>query len=328
LRWQPAKTVLLRASYGTGFRAPTLSDLFLPQTISNGSDNGLPDPIRCPVTGAAEDCDGVPTKGGGNPALQPERSEQLNAGIVIEPISGLSASVDYYWVKVKNVIDVLGLDAIIGPGADYARWAPTYVIRHPPDSQYPDLPGPIAYVVQTPTNVGEIKTSGLDFNLQWRGPATSIGQFTLSLDGTYVLDYAHTGFESGASPAGVGTRAPDGNGAIAAYRQYAQLNWSLGPWGATLANNFQSSYRECDLLTLDQDGNCTSTRKVGAYTIWDLQGRYTGIKNATLSVGVRNLFDRSPPVSNQGSSFQVGIDPTYADPRGRIYYAAIQYAFK
>jgi iron complex outermembrane receptor protein len=326
LRWQPAKALLLRASYGMGFRAPTLSDLFLPQTI--GFDESFPDPIRCPVTGADEDCNGVHTKGGGNPALQPERSQQLNAGIVVEPISGLSASVDYYWVKVENVIDTLGLDAILGPGGDYAHFAPTYVVRQAPDSQYPNLPGPIAYVVQYPTNVGEIKTSGLDFNLQWRGPATSFGQFTFSLDSTYVINYEHTGFESGVAPASVGTRANDGVGAIAQYRQYAQLNWTLGPWGATLANTYQSGYRECDLLTVDQDGNCTSTRKVGAYSVWDLQGRYTGIKNATLSVGVRNLFDRSPPVSNQQTTFQAGIDPSYADPRGRIYYAAIQYAFK
>jgi iron complex outermembrane receptor protein len=62
--------------------------------------------------------------------------------------------------------------------------------------------------------------------------------------------------------------------------------------------------------------------------VWDLQGRYTGFKNLTLSLGVRNALDRPPPVSNQLNNFQVGIDPTYADPRGRMYYGAIRYTFR
>ena len=55
---------------------------------------------------------------------------------------------------------------------------------------------------------------------------------------------------------------------------------------------------------------------------------YTGLRNLTASLGVRNLLDASPPLSNQDQSFQVGIDPTYADPRGRMYCCAIRYAFK
>ena len=71
-------------------------------------------------------------------------------------------------------------------------------------------------------------------NVQWRSAATPVGQFSVGLNGTYVLDYEHTGFESSLVPPSVGTRGPDG--AIARYRQYAQLNWTYGPWGATLAN--------------------------------------------------------------------------------------------
>jgi len=67
---------------------------------------------------------------------------------------------------------------------------------------------------------------------------------------------------------------------------------------------------------------------VGSYSIWDLQARYRGIANLSLALGVRNLFDRAPPLTNQGGTFQVGIDPTYGDPRGRTWYTALRYAFK
>jgi iron complex outermembrane receptor protein len=204
-------------------------------------------------------------------------------------------------------------------------------VRKPPDAQYPDLPGPIDYVVQTQTNVGRITTSGLDLNLRWQGRTTPLGKLSLNLDGTYVLDYQHKDFASLADASGVGTRADFANGVIARYRQYAQLDWTRGAWGATLANTFQSGYRECDLLTLDENDRCTSTREVASYTVWDLQGRYTGFRNATLTLGVQNLFDRAPPLSNASATsgtFQAGIDPSYADPRGRMYYAAIRYTFK
>ena len=321
LRWQPARTLLLRAAYGTGFRAPTLSDLHQPQSIAPALD--LKDPLRCPVNpDDYYDCQGgFLLKEGGNPALEPETSQQVNAGIVFEPAAGWSASVDYYWVRLKNVVNLVPAETILGP--DHAAWAPGYVVRKPPDAAHPGLPGRIDYVVQYQTNVGTLTTSGIDLNLQWRGPATEIGRFSLSLNGTYVLGYAQGGFESDGVPA-AGGRNPMGVGAIARYRQYAQLNWSYGPWGATLANNYQDGYDE---PCREEDPSGCTTRRVGAYSVWDLQARYSGWKNTTLTLGVRNALDRQPPLTNQGNIFQKGYDPSYADPRGRMFYAGFSLAF-
>jgi iron complex outermembrane receptor protein len=59
-----------------------------------------------------------------------------------------------------------------------------------------------------------------------------------------------------------------------------------------------------------------------------MQVRYTGLRNASIALGVRNLADRDPPASNQPFTSQSGYDPSYADPRGRAYYARLVYAFK
>jgi iron complex outermembrane receptor protein len=320
LRWQPLAPLLVRASFGTGFRAPTLSDLFQPQSV--GGEVEMQDPVRCPVTGDAYDCEGLfPMKSGGNPALQPETSRQMNAGFVVEPMAGVSASVDYYRVALHDVIDLVANTAIF---ADFAHWAPNYVVRGPPDPQHPGLDGPIAYVVQYQTNVGDVQTSGIDIDVHWRGPATAIGRFDAEVDGTYVLDYTHTGFASDAVVKGVGQRGALGT--IARYRQVAQVNWTRGPWGATLANTYQSGYAEPDLLTCEE--TCTGTRRVGTYSVWDVQGRYSASRDASLAIGVRNLLDRAPPLSNQTAAFTVGMDPSYADPRGRMFYATLHYAFR
>jgi iron complex outermembrane recepter protein len=319
LRWQPANSVVVRGAYGTGFRAPTLSDLYQPQVIELDRSGFYNDPIRCPVTDAFADCEAaIKLKTGGNPLLQPEKSRQANAGVVLQPTRDLSLSADYYWVTVNNIIDGVPLDAILG--TDYATWGPSYVVRKPPDAQYPNLPGQIEYVVQYPTNVGTITTSGIDVNVQWNGPETPVGRFSVGLNGTYVIDFSQSGFTQDDFPTAVGARGSFG--VIARYRQYAQLNWTNGPWGATLANTYQSGYLEGCSFT---DPTGCDSRRVGPYTVWDLQGRYTGITNLTLTLGIRNALDAPPPLTTATS---VGIDPSYADPRGRMFYGALRYVFK
>jgi iron complex outermembrane receptor protein len=112
-----------------------------------------------------------------------------------------------------------------------------------------------------------------------------------------------------------------GNGAIPRYRHFATLDWTSGPWGATLAQTYQDSYKEQDFVT-------GLERRVGTYELFDIQGRWTGWKNLSLKLGVRNILDRAPPVSNQSNTFQAGYDPSYGDPRGRMYYGTIQVSFK
>jgi iron complex outermembrane receptor protein len=50
-------------------------------------------------------------------------------------------------------------------------------------------------------------------------------------------------------------------------------------------------------------------------------------EDGTFTLGVRNALDKTAPLSNQSFAFQRGLDPSYADPRGRIFYAALRCAF-
>ena len=68
-------------------------------------------------------------------------------------------------------------------------------------------------------------------------------------------------------------------------------------------------------------------RGVGSYSVWDVQVRYSAGANTMLSLGIRNMLDAVPPLTAQYDAFQVGIDPSYADARGRMFYAALSYAF-
>lgn len=322
LRWQPVKRLLLRSSWGTGFRAPTLYDLFSPLqhtvTLSN-----IPDPVRCPVTDLPDDCGGeFPTVVGGNPNLKPEKSEQFNAGLVWEPIPRLALTVDYWKINKSSAIGALSEDDVLAVGSPLAT---THVIRGRADPAFPGLPGPIQTLILQNENLGDVRTSGIDIDVSWRGHATSLGTVSFALNGTYVGSFKQETV-AGDYVSLVGNN--DGPNAVPRWRHQASLNWSEGPWSSTIAQTFQNGYGEADQRSCDTEGNCPGRRRVGSYSIWNLQAQYTGWKNTALVVGVRNLFDRDPPFSQYNPGFQSGYDASYADPHGRVVYTRLTYTFK
>lgn len=316
LRWQPARNALVRASYGTGFRAPALPELFQPQVTTN-TQPGLSDPIRCPITNdQVNDCVTQFTSiQGGNPNLKPEESKQWSIGAVVEPLDGLSLGVDWFNIKLKDQIGLLNSAAILGDLGQFGQ----FVTRGPTQPEFPTLPGPITAITTVYTNFGETRIEGIDIDARYRTPATKVGRFRLGLQGTYYRKYDIQQID-GTFAGQVGLYSGIG-GAINRWRHYASLDWDYGPWGATLGQTFMLGYTDANP---DVDGN---PRRVGNYDVYDLQGRYTGIKNLTVTLGIKNLFDRAPPFTNQTFTFQNGYDPSYADPRGAFWYASVGYKF-
>ena len=69
---------------------------------------------------------------------------------------------------------------------------------------------------------------------------------------------------------------------------------------------------------------------MGSHTEMDIQGQYTGWKNLTLTGGIRNLFDRMPPFSNQNLSDNTYTQQGFAElynVRGRFYYVSANFKF-
>jgi iron complex outermembrane receptor protein len=264
-----------------------------------------------------------PAVTGGNPALKPESSEQFNAGVVWEPVSGLSLAVDYWKINQSNVIGALDPSTIFD---NFAYYAPTNIIRGPVDPAHPDLPGPIDMVILTQQNLGSVRTSGIDVDVRWRGRATALGRVGFSLNGTYLIDWKAQpdglNYESG-----VGRNSPFIPGQFPRWKHYASLDWERGAWAATIAQTYQSGYEDVNVYS-PRVVPPPPPRRVSSYDVWDLQGRYSGFRNATIVFGIKNAFDRDPPFTNQPFFVQTGYDPSYADPRGRSFYARLTYAFK
>jgi iron complex outermembrane receptor protein len=105
----------------------------------------------------------------------------------------------------------------------------------------------------------------------------------------------------------------------------ADIGWAQGNWATTLSMVYKSSYLDEDLTRFG-----TPRRKVDSYTTFNLFASYTGIKNLTLTAGLRNLADEKPPFTyhNVDNVVGAGWDPRVADPFGRTLAVSASYSFR
>jgi iron complex outermembrane receptor protein len=314
LRWQPRRELLLRGSWGRGFRAPPLYALGAPTGAVDVFDD-IADPIRCPVTGTPEDCGGpMLFYSGGNPDLQPETSTQWNLGLVVEPLRALSVGIDLWHIEQDGVIGTLDPEIAFS----YPELFADRFIRGPVDPATPDLPGPLVGLDGSEFNRGKTTTSGVDLAVSWAAPAQAWGLVRIGLNGTYVHEWTTT-VDGGneLSRLGDGIRGPP----VPRWRSALSFDWTRGPWGATLSHQYSRGYTESTPGT-------EVLREVDAWSNWDLQGLYTGPDGWQIAAGVRNLLNADPPLSLRGDVFQSGYSPQVASPLGRTFYLRASVAFQ
>lgn len=317
LRWQPTKTLMLRSSFSTGFRAPSLYELNYSSSLTNTASSWN-DPLLCPngnvATGGSQirDCNiQFKTLVSGNQDLEPETSTSYNLGVVFQPIKNLVLTADYFNIEVKNQINVVSESAIF---QDTEKYADRFV-RNADQS--------LAYIDQTYSNMGATQTSGVDLGLQWRSPVSQYGRLGLSLEGTYVDTFrfkvdANSDWDSSLGRYN-NAAGQETNSVVPRWKHTANINWNFKDWHLNLQQNFFKGY-------LDQNSNGQNHR-VSDYTVYNLSGTYSGFKKLSLTLGIKNLFDTDPPATNSIDNFQYGYDPRYSDPLGRTYYGRFSYKF-
>ena len=138
-KWVPLPQLALRASYAEGFRAPNAAESS-PNHLAAFGSAGAYDPVRCPngagpLPGAvAADCTGaaVAGAGSGNPDLKPEKSKNMNFGIIFEPVKDFSVGADFWKIKKKDAIQTISTqEAFFPPPSSATRPAPCLAFRTP-----------------------------------------------------------------------------------------------------------------------------------------------------------------------------------------------------
>ncbi|QOL50651.1 TonB-dependent receptor [Massilia litorea] len=315
LRWQPNAALLLRASAGTGFRAPSLSDLKRP-TIFGTSAGILTDPQCVAQEGSIDLCtDQWNVERRSNPDLKPEKSRQFTLGTVVELNKRTSFSVDYWNIEKRDVISTLGEQVIIENPAAYNG---KYIER--------DEDGFISNILLMKENQGRLKTSGIDVGADWRSERGDWGRFGVNLSGTRILRYDRQFGPAEPYRSNLGVFLNDQ--AIQKWRHRINFEWDKGPVSLTLANQYSSSYTDQNTTYDPFTDALLAPNKVKSYSLWDLTGSWTISKQLKLRAGLLNLLDKDPPFSNQAYFFLAGYDPSYTDPRGRSGFVSVNYSFR
>ena len=316
VRWQPVGWLLFRGSAGTGFRAPSLTDLYASQA-SSVTSNGTRDPIKCPVFDPNNPACSFQftTITGGNPDLKPEKSKQYTLGLLFQPTPDLSVALDSFWIFLRNQIVVGGLSYVdILLNAQTATEFAGLVTR--------DANGNIISISQTNANLFKTDVSGLDVSARYGFDlGAHAGRITLLGSGTYFYKYATQNFDgSFTSQLDEGVNAV--TGVVSRFRYSAMAFYDIGSWELGITDNYQKRYH-------DAPSSVTRVpRYVSPYETADVQLSWAGLKSFRFSVGAHNVFDKDPPYANYAGSannFVGGYDLAYGDPRGRFVYARVDY---
>jgi iron complex outermembrane recepter protein len=329
-RYSAASNVVLRGSATSGFRAPSLDELFGPQAATF-SQNAYNDPVLCPggkVTAAgiaSRDCgQQVQALQGGNNGLQPEKSKSFSLGTAIQPSKDFLVTVDYWNIFLSNQIGNFPEQVIFADTASYGNriircntLSAAQAAKYDACNVVPNS-NAIAYIRTLTDNLGNAKTNGLDFSAAWASVVPDMGRLTVNYEGTLVLSYKYQRTIGGEYIENVGTYQD--SSPIFRWRHYLSTTLNTGAQRYTLGLRYISGYT-------DENVQTTVFNQVAPYTLVDAGWGYTGIKNLNVGVVLKNVFNTAPPFSNQGATFQQGYDPRYTDPLGRALMAKLSYKF-
>jgi iron complex outermembrane receptor protein len=306
VKYQPVSSVALRASYAESFLAPSLKQLFGGQEQGAESLDCLNDPANpvCVAFGNTTSTNFPYNEiSGSNPDLKPETGKTFNVGIIVEPVPQLSLALDWFRIKKEDEITTLSVESAAENG-DVGRSATGE-----------------ALVFVNLQNVAAAKIEGVDLDVRLRLGDTPLGRMTLQNATTYYTKNQRQ-FEPGEQ-----FFEYNGTFLFPRWRNTLRVNFERGPWATNLALRSTASMKDSDQPAGEAE-NITA-RTIDAYEEVDVGVQYTGIKNLTLGAQIKNVFDRQPPYSNEGTQNQYGSlgFPWIYSPRGRFFQFVANYKF-
>lgn len=334
--YQPHEMVKLRASYSTGFRAPTMAEMY--QGATSAISTSLYDPCnpsneanfsssdsRCIALGldpqhSQNTIQSFDVGGGGNIDLKPEEAENMTLGLVFEPMDNLSFTLDYFEIKQTNVVFASTnyvIDENLNGNPSYAG----DVLRTNNGTGY------IQTVFAPANNIAARNLSGFDFNANYAFE-TSFGDWRINFD-TTIMDTFEVQDTSDTAFRDIVSDYDTTFGSIPEYKANIQIDWTMGNYRATWDANYNSSLavRNSDgtIRTYEADDDIVREDEMGATMIHNMQvGYFIDAIGTDVHIGIQNVFDEEPPYLNQGVT---STDDNLYSYRGRFFYMGVKKEF-
>ncbi len=378
LNWRPMPWAMVRVSYNEGFHAPNLAQLFsgtLIRTVT-GSTDTYRSAVTGLTTDGPSNRRSVAS---GNLGLAPEESEGKSAGVVVDVpvVKGLTFSADYWEINQTNVIassgsiadDTQALQAATqaalaaGQGIntiDLGSGTATYqgdpsVVRLPvtqadrdffaaynatrPAGNQRAVVGAIDYLRTSYFNRASQFVNGFDFDVGYRFPRSSFGNFMLNTNWSYLNDF-HAYNSAGATRTDLRwTNAAAVGGASPKWRGTVALTWKRQAWGAGVSAYYIGDYTDSGATTTQTTYESlglpsyiapvfTNGSYVYRYVVKDsvsynahvsyrFKSKSKWIGDTSVRFGVVNVTDEIPPLSSDSRGYDPAVYNLMA--RGRSW---------
>ncbi len=300
-KWNLTNFLMFRGSWGTGFKAPLLKDLYA------AASDGFPtfiDEVACAAErasgGATPSCNPQQwnVRSGGNTDLEEERSESINLGVVYQPTKRTNFGFDVWQTHLDNVVDIdyQLLTRFEQNGGDPSQFGIT-VQR--------DSSGLIDFIDAPLLNLAALEISGIDFN-----SSIALGSyFTLKINHSHLFYYRQEGFP------GTGFEDILGINGFPPWRNNITLDFTAGSTSLRLLARTIAKHEK----SVPEEGN------LKAYTEADLNITQSFSTNTTLTVGVQNLFATKPPLDDSNQNQQ--LNANLYNPRGQNVFVGFKQRF-
>ena len=304
-RFEATDWLVLRASYNEGFKAPDLTSLY---SKLSQSFNNVTDFVRCEAQGvAAVDCPTFQVENftGGNSSLQAEEAESLNFGLIVSPIEGLQASLDYFTVDTTDRATSLSLSRLLSLAASGTLPPGTDVNRGPGEGA--GIPGAIINITNVITNAAALDIEGYDVRVEYDRDL-SFAQLYARAEYSHMEKYEFQGSPEDAASDFMG----EGGFPEDRVNVSLRLSWD------TVTANYTMNYigEHGDGVSEDYDSYLTN----------DITLEYRTPMGIDMTVGVLNFTDEGPVLESIGAGFTDTSGILY-DLAGRRYFARLKYSF-
>lgn len=291
IAWRPMDNLLLRGTYGTGFRAPSMDEMYGPQSQSFPSatdtfncesvdlnGDGIPDSDQdVSLFAPGHPCVNTQyqTLTGGNPMLDAEESDSYLVGFMWSPTEDVTIGLDYWNIETELEIGTIPLQTILDREAAGDPFFAALVNRGPA-APPPRPQGQILGVNLTTQNLSGTQTDGLDLDASWGFGFDTVGDFVASAVFSKILNHDVAELPGDPFDRLAGQFEADTRGIVG-------LSWQRADFGGQLNVNYIA----------------TVTNAVGAmlsaWTTFDLQFGWSTPWDGKLSIGARNLTNEEPP---------------------------------
>jgi iron complex outermembrane receptor protein len=248
--------------------------------------------------------------------------------------SGITAAIDWYSIRIADAIASLPSTTVYENCFNVNGTSnPTYSINDPggfcAQIRRDGFTGGRVSTEAPYSNLGAIETSGVDAQLNWRaafgdlGLESVPGAVSAGIAVSYLLKYDTQPVPGAQFIENRGTLAQQGQ---FRYRSTMNLGYALGDWNVALTWQHLPSAKNASAATTPT----TTLLGPDSYDLFDLTAGWTVSDTLALRLGIDNLFDEEPQLTNRNPGVNNGLGTTdagYYDVLGRRVYLGAKLTF-